>query len=91
MYTYFCFIGHYEEVYKNQFALAQYFKKLDDNWLSNHFYECCFQTAKNIKSDGGRKEAEAHANLAVVAEEHGKKIIRKYPKIKIDTVLCEFM
>ncbi|KAG8592353.1 hypothetical protein GDO81_000472 [Engystomops pustulosus] len=62
--------GYYEEVYKNQFALAQYFKKLDDHWLSNHFYECCFQTAKKIKTDGGKKEAEAHANLAVVAEEH---------------------
>ncbi|XP_075705806.1 tetratricopeptide repeat protein 29 isoform X1 [Rhinoderma darwinii] len=64
--------GYYEEVYKNQFALAQYFKKLDDHWLSNHFYECCFQTAKKIKIDGGRKEAEAHANLAMVTEEHGQ-------------------
>ncbi|XP_069832984.1 tetratricopeptide repeat protein 29 isoform X1 [Dendropsophus ebraccatus] len=64
--------GFYEEVYQNQLALALYFKKLDDHWLSNHFYECCFQTAKKIKIDGGRKEAEAHANLAVVAEEHGQ-------------------
>ncbi|XP_056418818.1 tetratricopeptide repeat protein 29 isoform X2 [Hyla sarda] len=64
--------GYYEEVYKNQLALAQCFKKLDDQWLSDHFYECCFQTAKKIKIDGGRKEAEAHANLAVVAEEHGQ-------------------
>ncbi|KAG9480070.1 hypothetical protein GDO78_011860 [Eleutherodactylus coqui] len=64
--------GYYEEVYKNQFALAQYFKKVDDQWLSNHFYECCFQTAKQIKTDGGRKEAEANANLATMAEEHGQ-------------------
>ncbi|XP_040276447.1 tetratricopeptide repeat protein 29 [Bufo bufo] len=64
--------GYYEEVYKNQLALAQYFKKLEDHWLSNHFYECCFQTAKKIKNDGGRREAEAHANLALVDEEHGQ-------------------
>ncbi|XP_072261990.1 tetratricopeptide repeat protein 29 [Pyxicephalus adspersus] len=63
--------GHYEEVYKNQFALAQYFRN-NDHWLSNHFYECCFQTAKKIKIDGGRKEAEAHANLGMVEEEHGQ-------------------
>ncbi|XP_077135407.1 tetratricopeptide repeat protein 29 isoform X1 [Ranitomeya variabilis] len=64
--------GYYEEVYINQLALAQYFKTLDDHWLSNHFYEYCFETSKKIKIDGGRKEAEAHANLAIVAEEHGQ-------------------
>ncbi|KAM4706608.1 tetratricopeptide repeat protein 29 [Discoglossus pictus] len=64
--------GYYEEVYKNQLALAQYFKKLEDHWLSNHFYECCFRTAKNIKVDSGRKEAESHANLGLVAEENGQ-------------------
>ncbi|XP_063316162.1 tetratricopeptide repeat protein 29 [Pelobates fuscus] len=64
--------GIYEEVYNNQFALAQYFKDLKDHWLSNHFFECCFQTAKCIKIDGGRKEAEANANLGMVAEEHGE-------------------
>ncbi|XP_063776658.1 tetratricopeptide repeat protein 29 isoform X2 [Pseudophryne corroboree] len=64
--------GYYEEVYKNQFALAQYFKRHDDHWLSNHFFECCFQTASKIKTDGGKKEAEAHANLGQVAEDHGQ-------------------
>ncbi|KAM8939467.1 tetratricopeptide repeat protein 29 [Pelodytes ibericus] len=64
--------GYHEEVYKNQFALAQYFKELGDRWLSNHFFDCCFQTAKKVKIDGGRKEAEAHANLGLVTEEHGQ-------------------
>ncbi|MEE6461355.1 hypothetical protein FKM82_001267 [Ascaphus truei] len=64
--------GYYAEVYKNQFALAQYFKKTEDYWLSNHFFECCFETAKQIKIDGGRKEAEAHANLGLVDEEYGQ-------------------
>ncbi|XP_053559692.1 tetratricopeptide repeat protein 29 [Bombina bombina] len=64
--------GHYEEEYKNQLALAQYFKKLGDHWLSNHFFECCFQTAKKINVDGGRKKAEAHANLGLVDEENGQ-------------------
>ncbi|XP_053316707.1 tetratricopeptide repeat protein 29 [Spea bombifrons] len=62
--------GYYEEVYKNQFALAQYFKEVGDHWLLNHFYECCFNTAKRIKTDGGRKEAESHGNLGMVAEKH---------------------
>ncbi|KAM3937733.1 tetratricopeptide repeat protein 29 [Leptodactylus fuscus] len=64
--------GYYEEVYQNQYALAQYFKTLGDHWLSDHFSECCFQTAKKVKTDGGRKEAEAHANLGMVAEENGQ-------------------
>ncbi|XP_068125798.1 tetratricopeptide repeat protein 29 isoform X2 [Hyperolius riggenbachi] len=63
--------GYYEDVYKNQFALAQYFKN-EDHWLSNHFFECCFHTAKKIKVDGGKKKAEAHANLGMVDEEHGQ-------------------
>uniref|UniRef100_A0A8C5LV45 Tetratricopeptide repeat protein 29 n=1 Tax=Leptobrachium leishanense TaxID=445787 RepID=A0A8C5LV45_9ANUR len=63
--------GYYEDVYKNQFALAQYFKELGDHWMSNHFFECCFQTAQNIKKDNRRNEAEANANLGLVAEEHG--------------------
>ncbi|NP_001089833.1 tetratricopeptide repeat protein 29 [Xenopus laevis] len=64
--------GYYEDVYKNQLALAQYFQELDDRWLSYHFFECCFQTATKIKSDGGRKEAEAHENLGLAEEEHGQ-------------------
>ncbi|KAM4807697.1 tetratricopeptide repeat protein 29 [Rhinophrynus dorsalis] len=64
--------GYHEEVYKNQLALAQYFKHLDDRWLSDHFFECCYQTAQKIKNDGGRKEAESHANLGLVDEEHGQ-------------------
>ncbi|OCT97027.1 hypothetical protein XELAEV_18009247mg [Xenopus laevis] len=49
---------------KEQLPLAQ--------WLSSHFFECCFQTTTKIKMDGGRKEAEAHANLYLVEEEHGQ-------------------
>ncbi|KAJ1216602.1 hypothetical protein NDU88_004203, partial [Pleurodeles waltl] len=62
--------GHYEEVYLSQLALAQYFKMLGDGWLSDHFFEYCFQTAKLVKIDGGRKEAEANLNLGKVREEH---------------------
>ncbi|XP_078533787.1 tetratricopeptide repeat protein 29 isoform X2 [Lissotriton helveticus] len=64
--------GHYEEVYVSQLALAQYFKMLGDGWLSDHFFEYCFDTAKLIKVDGGRKEAEANVNLGKVREEHGQ-------------------
>ncbi|KAE8630224.1 hypothetical protein XENTR_v10000739 [Xenopus tropicalis] len=64
--------GYYEEVYENQLALAQYFQEVGDDWLSYHFFECCFQTATKIKMDGGRKEAEAHSNIGSVEEEHGQ-------------------
>ncbi|KAG8453942.1 hypothetical protein GDO86_000532, partial [Hymenochirus boettgeri] len=64
--------GYYEEVYENQLALAQYFQNLGDRWLSNHFFKCCFQTATKIKTDGRRKEAEAHEHLGLVEEENSQ-------------------
>ncbi|XP_029458966.1 tetratricopeptide repeat protein 29 isoform X1 [Rhinatrema bivittatum] len=64
--------GRYEEVYRNQLSLAQFFKNSGDGWLSDHFFECCFNSAKHIKLDGGKKEAESHANLGLVREKHGQ-------------------
>ncbi|XP_069487343.1 tetratricopeptide repeat protein 29 isoform X2 [Ambystoma mexicanum] len=64
--------GHYEEAYTNQHALAKYFQKSGDDWLSNHFFECCFTTSQFIKVDGGRKEAEANENLGKVCEENSQ-------------------
>lgn len=63
---------YYEEMYMNQLNLAYCFNKPKDKWLRNYFYEQCYKTAQLIKIDGGRKEAEAHANMGLVREEQGR-------------------
>ncbi|XP_042652806.1 tetratricopeptide repeat protein 29 [Tyto alba] len=64
--------GHYEEVYDSQLNLAYYcFNDPEDKWLSNYFYEQCFNTAQLIKIDGGKREAQAHANMGLINEEQG--------------------
>uniref|UniRef100_A0A674JM71 Tetratricopeptide repeat protein 29 n=1 Tax=Terrapene triunguis TaxID=2587831 RepID=A0A674JM71_9SAUR len=63
---------YYEEVYNNQLNLAYCFNNTEDKWLRNYFYEQCFSTAQLIKIDGGKKEAEAHANMGLVNEEQGQ-------------------
>uniref|UniRef100_A0A8C0B7N8 Tetratricopeptide repeat protein 29 n=1 Tax=Buteo japonicus TaxID=224669 RepID=A0A8C0B7N8_9AVES len=63
--------GHYEEVYDNQLNLAYCFNDPEDKWLSNYFYEQCFNTAQLIKIDGGKREAQAHANMGLINEEQG--------------------
>uniref|UniRef100_A0A8C3RPC6 Tetratricopeptide repeat protein 29 n=1 Tax=Chelydra serpentina TaxID=8475 RepID=A0A8C3RPC6_CHESE len=63
---------YYEEVYNNQLNLAYCFNNPEDKWLRNYFYEQCFSTAQLIKIDGGKKEAEAHANMGLVNEEQGQ-------------------
>uniref|UniRef100_A0A8C0J5U6 Tetratricopeptide repeat protein 29 n=1 Tax=Chelonoidis abingdonii TaxID=106734 RepID=A0A8C0J5U6_CHEAB len=62
---------YYEEVYNNQLKLAYCFNNTEDKWLRNYFYEQCLSTALLIKIDGGKKEAEAHANMGLVNEEQG--------------------
>uniref|UniRef100_A0A663E189 Tetratricopeptide repeat protein 29 n=1 Tax=Aquila chrysaetos chrysaetos TaxID=223781 RepID=A0A663E189_AQUCH len=63
--------GRYEEVYDNQLNLAYCFNDPEDKWLSNYFYEQCFNTAQLIKIDGGKREAQAHANMGLINEEQG--------------------
>ncbi|XP_074445086.1 tetratricopeptide repeat protein 29 isoform X5 [Larus michahellis] len=63
--------GHYEEVYDNQLNLAYCFNDPEEKWLSNYFYEQCFNTAQLVKIDGGKREAHAHANMGLIHEEQG--------------------
>ncbi|KAK2519205.1 Ttc29 [Columba guinea] len=63
--------GHYEKVYDNQLNLAYCFNDPEEKWLSNYFYEQCFNTAKLVKIDGGKREAQAHANMGLISEEQG--------------------
>ncbi|XP_072477294.1 tetratricopeptide repeat protein 29 isoform X1 [Notamacropus eugenii] len=64
--------AHHEEMYDNLFALACYFNNPDDKWLRNYFYERCFNIAQLIKTDGGRKEAEAYSHMGLLFEENGQ-------------------
>ncbi|NXL93619.1 TTC29 protein, partial [Alectura lathami] len=64
--------GHYEEVFDNQLNLAYCFNDPEDKWLRNYFYEQCFNTAQLIKTDGGRRQAQAHAHMGLIDEEQGQ-------------------
>ncbi|NXG12386.1 TTC29 protein, partial [Sakesphorus luctuosus] len=63
--------GHYEEVYDNQLNLAYSFNDPEDKWLSDYFYEQCFNTAQLVKLDGGKRKAQAHVNMGLINEEQG--------------------
>uniref|UniRef100_A0A8C3BDR2 Tetratricopeptide repeat protein 29 n=1 Tax=Cairina moschata TaxID=8855 RepID=A0A8C3BDR2_CAIMO len=63
--------GHYGEVYDNQLNLAYCFNDPEDEWLRNYFYERCFNTAQLIKTDGGKRQAQAHAHAGLISEEQG--------------------
>ncbi|CAH7297923.1 Ttc29 [Phodopus roborovskii] len=69
---------YYEEVYNNLYALACYFDNSEDKWVRNHFYERCFNIARLIKADGGKKEAEAQAHMGLLFEEEGEGIDRNW-------------
>lgn len=64
--------GYFEDVYNNLHALACYFDNSEDKWVRNHFYERCFKIAQQIKTDGGKKEAQAQAHMGLLYEEEGQ-------------------
>ncbi|XP_023416126.2 tetratricopeptide repeat protein 29 [Cavia porcellus] len=64
--------GHLGDMYNNLHILACFFDNPEDKWVRNHFYERCFEVAKLIKFDGGKKEAEAEAHLGLLYEEEGQ-------------------
>lgn len=71
---FFVFKGHYGEVYDNQLNLAYCFNDPEDEWLRNYFYERCFNTAQLIKTDGGKRQAQAHAHAGLISEEQSKSL-----------------
>ncbi|XP_002737930.1 tetratricopeptide repeat protein 29-like [Saccoglossus kowalevskii] len=58
-------LSNMEAVYTAQHKLAEYFKAIEDYWLSDHFYTLCLDTSLQIKGDGRRKEAEANCNMGL--------------------------
>ncbi|NXG17950.1 TTC29 protein, partial [Grallaria varia] len=63
--------GCYEEMYDNQLNLAYSFNDPEDKWLSDSFYEQCFNTAQLVQIDGGKRKAQAHVNMGFISEEQG--------------------
>ncbi|KAM6075764.1 tetratricopeptide repeat protein 29 [Chlamydotis macqueenii] len=63
--------GRYEDVYDNQLNLAYCFNDHEDKWLNSYFYKKSFNTAQLVKIDGGKREAQAHANMGLINEEQG--------------------
>ncbi|XP_029610509.1 tetratricopeptide repeat protein 29 [Salmo trutta] len=64
--------GAWSAVYDQQVFLAQYFREPEDRWLSCHFYQTSLNSARRVKIDGGRKEAEALANMGQVYMDQGQ-------------------
>ncbi|XP_041926891.1 tetratricopeptide repeat protein 29 [Alosa sapidissima] len=64
--------GNFVEVYEEQLTLARYFTGPGEDWLSLHFHQQALRSAQRVKLDGGRKEAEANANMARVFLEQGQ-------------------
>ncbi|KAL2079353.1 hypothetical protein ACEWY4_025097 [Coilia grayii] len=64
--------GNFAQVYEEQLALAQYFTGPEEDWISLHFYREALSSAQKVKTDGGRKEAEANAILARVYLQQGQ-------------------
>ncbi|XP_031408880.1 tetratricopeptide repeat protein 29 [Meleagris gallopavo] len=63
--------GRSEEVYDNQLNVAYCFNDSEEKQLRNYFYEQCFNTAQLIKTDGGKRQAQAHACMGLINEEQG--------------------
>uniref|UniRef100_A0A3B1JKL0 Uncharacterized protein n=1 Tax=Astyanax mexicanus TaxID=7994 RepID=A0A3B1JKL0_ASTMX len=55
--------GQYEVVCDGYSALAGFFSGSGDEWLQEFFFHLGFFSSCRIKSDGGRREAEARAHL----------------------------
>ena len=65
------YAGNFAKVYEEQLALAGYFTGPGEDWLSLYFHQVALRSAQRVRLDGGRKEAEANANLARVYLEQG--------------------
>ncbi|ESO89436.1 hypothetical protein LOTGIDRAFT_125277 [Lottia gigantea] len=64
--------GEFEKVYNARYELAVYFEDSGDKWLSDHFYTTCLSTSTNVKSDGGRLQAEGERNVGLALEKSGR-------------------
>ncbi|XP_066528318.1 tetratricopeptide repeat protein 29 [Hoplias malabaricus] len=61
----------YAEVYENYLDLAKFFSEQEDRWLQQHFYKLSLLSARKVKMDFGRREAEANAHIGQLYLEQG--------------------
>lgn len=54
--------------------MAYCFDDSEEKQLRNYFYEQCFNTAQLIKTDGGKRQAQAHAYMGLINEEQGESL-----------------
>lgn len=59
-------------MYDNHLCLARFFTEAEDEWLKHHFSQLALQLAHKIKTDFGRKEAEANLHMGQIYSEKGK-------------------
>jgi len=54
--------------------VAYCFDDPEEKQLRNYLYEQCFNTAQLIKTDGGKRQAQAHAHMGLINEEQGESL-----------------
>ncbi|XP_076840017.1 tetratricopeptide repeat protein 29 isoform X2 [Brachyhypopomus gauderio] len=63
--------GQHVEVYENYLALARFFSEPEGRWLRCRFYELSLLSARKVKMDCGRREAEANGHVGQTYLEQG--------------------
>ncbi|XP_067305932.1 tetratricopeptide repeat protein 29 isoform X2 [Pseudorasbora parva] len=64
--------GQYGEVYENHLFLARFFTEPEDEWLKHHFFQLALHSARKLKMDSGKREAEANLHMGQVYLEKGQ-------------------
>lgn len=59
-------------MYDNHLCLAMFFTEPKDKWLKHHFFQLALQSARKIKIDSGKREAEANLHMGQIYLENGK-------------------
>ncbi|XP_056618653.1 tetratricopeptide repeat protein 29 [Triplophysa dalaica] len=58
--------GKYGEMYDNHLCLARFFTEPEDEWLKHHFFQLALQSARKLKIDSGKREAEALLHIGQI-------------------------
>ncbi|KAA0702862.1 Tetratricopeptide repeat protein 29 [Triplophysa tibetana] len=58
--------GQYEEMYDNHLCLARFFTEPEDEWLKHNFFQLALQSARKLKIDSGKREAESNLHIGQI-------------------------
>lgn len=67
-------VGKYGEMYDNHLCLARFFTEPEDEWLKHNFFQLALQSARKLKIDSGKREAEALLHIGQIYLVKGKNI-----------------